>query len=117
MRIVSCRILRREASRRKILPVTQDTDQDLTDNDTDNFHIVNGLNPSLIANLVGFPTSRKGGLEEGFDVADGEEHVTARCLLAYVVISAGPTLRKSAGSSIAHPSRPRPAPGITMLRM
>jgi hypothetical protein len=57
-------------------PVTDNTDKDLADNDTDNFEVVDGLCPDFIANLIGRPTCRESSLEEGPDVANGEKNVS-----------------------------------------
>lgn len=60
----------------RCIPVTDDTDQDLTHNDTDDLEVVDGVQPLCIANFVILPTRLEGSLEEGLDVSDGEEHVT-----------------------------------------
>jgi hypothetical protein len=57
-------------------PVTQETDENLTDNDTHNLEVVDGGNPVLVANLVGLPARGEGFTEQGTDVADGEQDVT-----------------------------------------
>lgn len=56
-------------------PVTNDTDQDLTDNDTANFQIINSVDPGLAANLVRVPAVRETLLEQRLQVADGEQDV------------------------------------------
>jgi hypothetical protein len=57
-------------------PVTNNTNEDLADNDTDDFEVVDGLCPDFIANLKGRPTCRESSLEEGPDVANGEKNVS-----------------------------------------
>lgn len=58
------------------LPVTQDSNQDLTHDDTDDLEVVNGVDPPLTAGFGVFPAIREGRLEQRLDVADREEHVT-----------------------------------------
>lgn len=60
------------------LRITQITDENLSDNDTDNFQVVDGGNPVSIADGVVIPAIREGLLEQAADVADGEEDVTNR---------------------------------------
>jgi hypothetical protein len=57
-------------------PVTNDTDKNLTDDDTTNLQVVNSLKPCLIADLGLSPASRESSLEKGPDVANGKEDVT-----------------------------------------
>lgn len=61
-------------------PVTDDTDEDLTDDDTANFEIVDSLDPGRIADCVLAPAGREGSLEKWLYVADGEKDVTERWL-------------------------------------
>jgi hypothetical protein len=62
------------------IPVTDDTDKNLTDDDTDNFEILNGADPILGANFIGAPTFRPDSLEKRGQISNGEEHVTLRLL-------------------------------------
>lgn len=57
-------------------PVTQETNEDLTDNNTRNLEVVDGGNPVLVANLVGLPARGEGFTEQGADVADRKQDVT-----------------------------------------
>jgi hypothetical protein len=59
------------------IPVTQNSNQYLTDDDTDDFEVIDGVNPLNIADFVLFPAGGEGGLEKGLEVSNGEEHVTA----------------------------------------
>jgi hypothetical protein len=65
----------------EIIPITDDTDQDLADNDSDDLEIGHGVDPLLVADFEGFPAGGPGSLEEGSQVTDGEEDVTARELI------------------------------------
>lgn len=56
-------------------PISDETDQDLANGDPKDFEVVDRLDPRLGADLVGLPAGRKGGFEEGANVADGEEDV------------------------------------------
>jgi hypothetical protein len=67
---VSC-----EGSRRN-LPVTEDTDEELSDDDPENFEVCDSVNPALVADLIGIPAGWPGFLEERCKVADGEEDVS-----------------------------------------
>ena len=57
-------------------PITDDTDEDLTTNDTTDFEVVDRVDPCLVADLVRLPAVGEGGLEEGLQVTDGEQYVT-----------------------------------------
>lgn len=59
------------------IPVTQNSNQYLTDDDTDDFQVIDGMDPLDIADFVLFPAGGEGGLEKGLEVTNGEEHVTA----------------------------------------
>lgn len=58
------------------LPITEHTDQHLSNNYTNDFHVVNSLNPNLVTCFVFGPALDKDGLKHGFDVADREKDVT-----------------------------------------
>jgi hypothetical protein len=55
--------------------ITQVTDEDLANDDTDNLHVADGGNPVLVASLAR-PAVLEGGIEESRVVTDGEQHVT-----------------------------------------
>jgi hypothetical protein len=55
--------------------VTQVTDENLANNDTNNLHVVDGGNPVLVASLAR-PAVLEGGIEESSVVTDREQHVT-----------------------------------------
>jgi hypothetical protein len=57
-------------------PVTDNTNEDLANNDTDDFEVIDGLCPDFIANLIGRPARRESSLEERPDVANGEKNVS-----------------------------------------
>lgn len=57
-------------------PISDDTDQDLADNDADDFEVAEGVDPGLAAYGVMLPAAREGGLEKRRDVANREENVT-----------------------------------------
>ena len=57
-------------------PVTENSDENLTNNDTANLEVVDGLGPDLVANVEALPALREGGLQKRSDVANGEENVT-----------------------------------------
>lgn len=57
-------------------PVTQETNEDLTDNDTHDLEVVDSGNPVFVANLIGLPAGGEGFTEQGADVADREQDVT-----------------------------------------
>lgn len=63
---------------RDILPVTKNSDENLTNNNTDNLQVFNGVDPLRVANLVVLPTRLEGGLEEWLDVSDRKKHITNR---------------------------------------
>jgi len=56
--------------------VTDETDHDLTADDTDDFEVGEGLCPCLVASLVRGPAPGETSSEKRCDVADGEEHVS-----------------------------------------
>ena len=58
------------------IPITKNPDQDLSDNYTDNLHVVNRINPYGVTYFGIFPATCKHSLEHGFDIADREENVT-----------------------------------------
>ena len=89
-------------------PVTDDTNEDLTNNDTNDFEVVKGVDPSGVTYLGFLPAGGEGGLKQRLDVANGEEDVTGKRVS---MNSATITIEVS-----TYPSRRRPAPGMTMLR-
>lgn len=77
-----------------LLRITKVTNEQLTDNDTDNFHVADSGDPVGIASLAALPAVLVGDVEQTGDVTDGEEDVTKVDLLA----SVSPQI-KSAGYS------------------
>ena len=57
-------------------PVTNEADQNLTNDDTTDLEIVDCLSPRLVANLVAFPTRGESGLQKWSYIANGEEDVS-----------------------------------------
>ena len=57
-------------------PVTQNTDENLTDDDTGNLEVVDGSNPVGITDFVRAPALLERVLEQRADVADGEQDIT-----------------------------------------
>lgn len=68
----------RPKKKKKNVPVTQKAHQNLTNNDTNDFQVLHGVDPLLIANLVGIPTVTEHMLEERLDVSDREQHVAVK---------------------------------------
>jgi len=63
-------------------PVTDDTDKNLTENDTDDFEVGERVNPLHVAVSVwGLPAGWEGTLEKWLNVTNGEEHVTDTMLI------------------------------------
>jgi hypothetical protein len=60
------------------IPVTDDTNENLTDDDTDDFEILNGADPILGANFIRGPAFRPDSLEKRGQISNGEEYVTLR---------------------------------------
>lgn len=60
------------------LPITDNSDQDLAEDDTDNLEIVDRVDPLFVANRMIIPAGLERGLKQGFDVSDGEQNVTKR---------------------------------------
>lgn len=58
------------------LPVTQNTDEDLTDDDTGYLKVVDGSNPVGITDFLLVPALSERVLEQGADVGDGKQNVT-----------------------------------------
>jgi hypothetical protein len=87
--------------------VTDDTDQDLTADDTDDFEICESLCPGLVALGVFGPATGVCSGKQGCDVANGEQNVTGR------LGSARCPLFIDRCTRISYPSRRRPAPGMT----
>lgn len=65
-------------STRICVPVTDDSYEDLTDNNTADFEIFEGSKPRAITDLLLLPAGGESSLQEGLDVGDGEEDITAR---------------------------------------
>lgn len=85
------------------LHVSKNTNEELTEQDTNNFDIADRVDHGLVA--ASTPAASESGLpEEGFDIADREEDVTVAKWVSEIIFG-------WAGST--HPSRPRPAPGRT----
>ena len=57
-------------------PITNSTDEDLTNNDTANLEVLDGINPGFIASLKGLPAGLPDSLEKWSQVTDGEEDIT-----------------------------------------
>ena len=58
------------------LRITKVTNENLTNNNTSNLHVVDSGNPRGITDRVVAPAFLEGGLEKGGNVGDGEQHVT-----------------------------------------
>jgi hypothetical protein len=58
------------------LPVPNEPDQNLTDDDTDDFQVGHGVDPEWIADFVFGPARWPDRLEEGSHVSNGEKNVT-----------------------------------------
>jgi len=63
-------------SREKNQPITDETNEDLAANNTDNLEIGDGEDPVLRADFVLAPALWPHGIEERHQVTDGEEYVT-----------------------------------------
>jgi hypothetical protein len=61
---------------KKHSPITQHTNENLTNDDTKNLHVRDSGDPVLTADLVLLPARTPGSLEQRGQVANGEEHVT-----------------------------------------
>jgi hypothetical protein len=57
-------------------PVTNDTNKDLTDDDTTDLKIVDSLEPGLVADIGRTPAFRESSLEKRPDITNGEENIT-----------------------------------------
>lgn len=58
------------------LPVTKNSDEHLSDDDTNDFEICDGSNPVLGTDLVGFPTCTPYSFEKRCQVTNREEHIS-----------------------------------------
>ena len=58
------------------VPVTHNTHENLTNDDTNNFQVFNGVEPLGITNFLAIPASREHCLEKRLDVSDRKEHIT-----------------------------------------
>jgi hypothetical protein len=54
----------------KTIPVTQDPNGDLADDDTDDLEISNGISPTGVADSVVIPAFRENRFEEGLEVSN-----------------------------------------------
>lgn len=61
------------------VPVTEHTNEHLSDDDADDFEICNSRNPVLGADFVSFPTCRPDSLKQRRQVTDGKEDVSTSC--------------------------------------
>ena len=59
------------------IPVTENADQDLADDDTHDFQVFDTRNPLFVADLVCVPTPREGLFKQWFQVANGKQNVSA----------------------------------------
>lgn len=57
-------------------PVTQNTNENLTDDDTGDLQVVDGSNPVGITDFLLVPALLERVLEQRADVADGEQDIT-----------------------------------------
>lgn len=57
-------------------PVTQNTNENLTDDDTGDLQVVDGSNPVGITDFMLAPALRERVLEQRGDVGDGKQNVT-----------------------------------------
>jgi hypothetical protein len=57
-------------------PVTDDTNKNLTDNDTADLKVVNSLGPDLVAGVECLPAAGERGLQKWPDVSNGEEDIS-----------------------------------------
>lgn len=67
--------LKRRRTGRGKIPITNDTDQDLTDDDTADLEIFDGGNPGGVTDRFFFPAGGESFFEERFEVTDREEDV------------------------------------------
>ena len=59
------------------IPVTKYTNQHLSNYNTNNFHVINSVDPRGVTGFAsGAPTTFKSSLEQGLDVADRKQDVT-----------------------------------------
>ena len=58
-------------------PVTNDTNEDLTDDDTANLKVVDSLCPDFVTDVERLPACRKRSLQKRPDITDREENVAA----------------------------------------
>lgn len=59
-----------DGQRKPNLPITEHTNQHLSDNNTNDFHVVNSFNPNLVAYFICAPATLEDGLEHRFDIAN-----------------------------------------------
>lgn len=62
-------------------PVTDHTDENLADDDTNDFEVFDRVNPSFVADSVRFPAAGECRGEKRLDVANGEQDVTEGSLV------------------------------------
>jgi hypothetical protein len=60
----------------KCVPITENTDQDLTDHNAGNLEVGDGVGPLFVAGFIFRPTIRPDGLEKRCQVTNGKENVT-----------------------------------------
>lgn len=88
------------------IPVTEDTDENLTNDNTTDFEILHSRDPSGTADLEVLPTRSEGRVKKGSEIANREQYVAGNQVSK---------LCHEQASTPAYPSRPRPAPGMTMF--
>lgn len=75
--IRNCVCLERKINGEKV-PVPHKAHQNLTNNNTNYFQVIHGIDPLLIANLMGIPTATEHLLEERLDVSNRKQHITIK---------------------------------------
>ena len=65
-------------SRHNHIPVTEYTDENLTNDDTTNFKILHSCNPCGTADLEILPARSEGRIEEGSEIANREQYVARK---------------------------------------
>jgi hypothetical protein len=65
-----------------VLRVTDYTNKNLTNDDTNDLEVSDGVSPLLVADLVGLPARRPDSSEKWRQVTDGEKNVSGRTLAA-----------------------------------
>jgi hypothetical protein len=62
----------------RVIRITNNANQDLTNDYTNDFKVGDGVGHLLVADLVGLPTLRPDGRKKGRQVANGEKNVSWR---------------------------------------